>query len=83
MHDHAFTSTVVRNLNKIETEQSSIIKVKSEYCSVQYKSKKVFRFWRMLAQETHKTIIVYYGVSGHGKGLVDAISAFGVKTPLR
>ena len=82
-HDHAFTSAVVRHLNEIETEQSSIIRVKSDNCSVQYKSKKVFRFWRMFAQETHKTIIVYYGVSGHGKGLVDAMSAFGVKTPLR
>ena len=28
-------------------------------------------------------IIVFYGVSGHGKGLVDAINAFGVKNPLK
>ena len=27
--------------------------------------------------------LVYYGVSGHGKGLVDAMSGFGVKTPMR
>ena len=26
---------------------------------------------------------MYYGVSGHGKGLVDAMSAFGAKGPLR
>ena len=30
-----------------------------------------------------KTVIAYYGVSGHGKGLVDAMSSFGVKQPLR
>ena len=30
-----------------------------------------------------KTVIVYYGVSGHGKGLVDAMSGFGVKQPVR
>ena len=30
-----------------------------------------------------KTIIVYYGPSGHGKGLVDVMSAFGAKTLLR
>ena len=29
------------------------------------------------------SVIVYYGVSGYGKGLVDAISEFGVKSPLR
>ena len=28
-------------------------------------------------------VIVYYGVSGHGKGLVDMMSGFGVKGPLR
>ena len=28
-------------------------------------------------------MLVYYGVSGHGKGLVDAMSAFRVKGPLR
>ena len=26
---------------------------------------------------------IYYGVSGHGKGIVDAMSSFGVKEPLR
>ena len=33
--------------------------------------------------KTKKKIIVYYGASGHGKGLVDAMSGFGVKGPLR
>ena len=27
-------------------------------------------------------MIIYYGPSGHGKGLIDAMSAFGVKGPL-
>ena len=26
---------------------------------------------------------MFYGVSGHGKGLVDAVSAFGVKNPIQ
>ena len=30
-----------------------------------------------------KSVIVYYGASGHRKGLVDAMSGFGVKGPLR
>ena len=29
--------------------------------------------------ETTKSCLIYYGVSGHGKGLVDAMSRFGVK----
>ena len=29
-----------------------------------------------------KRVIVYYGASGHGKGLVDAMSGFKVKEPL-
>ena len=36
--------------------------------------------WR--ASKYNKTIILYYGVSGHGKGLVDSMSSFGVKGPL-
>ena len=50
---------------------------------MQFKSKHVFYFWHSLAKEQDKTIIVYYGPSGHGKGLVNAMSAFSAKTPLR
>ena len=30
-----------------------------------------------------KKVIIYFSVSGHGKGLVDVMSGFGVKGPLR
>ena len=30
-----------------------------------------------------KIVISYYGASGHGKGLVDAMSGFGAKEPIR
>ena len=50
---------------------------------MQYKSKKVFGFWQKLAKDSQKTIIIYYGVAGHGKGLVNAPSGFGVKDPIR
>ena len=36
-----------------------------------------------MSVEQQKIIIFYYGVTGHGKGLVDAMSGFGVKGPLR
>ena len=60
-----------------------LIRVKSDNCAIQYKSKKVFHFWRMFAREQKKVVIVYYGVPGHGKGLVDAMSPFGAKGLLR
>ena len=42
----------------------------------------MFANWRALAKKYNKTIILYYGVSGHSKGLVDSMSSFGVKGPL-
>ena len=60
----------------------SIIRFKSDNCSTQYKCKWVFRFWHSIAQKTNTKVIIYFEVSGHGKGLVDAMSAFGVKGPL-
>ena len=35
-----------------------------------------------MAKKYKRKVIVYYGPSGHGKGLVDAMSAFGIKGPL-
>ena len=39
--------------------------------------------FRELAMNTEKDHIIYYGAAGHGRGLVDAMSSFGVKSPLR
>ena len=64
-------------------DERQIIRFKSDNCAVQYKCLHVFPKWRLLAMSHNKTILVYYGVSGHGKGLVDAMSSFGVKHPLR
>ena len=63
-------------------DQCLIFSFKSDNCSQQYKSRFVFANWRALAKKYNKTIILYYGVSGHGKGLVDSMSSFGVKGPL-
>ena len=43
----------------------------------------VFHFWSSLAIKLSRKCIIYYGASGHGKGLIDAMSAFGVKNPIR
>ena len=36
----------------------------------------------LLHRKTNTKVIIYFGVSGHGKRLVDAMSRFGVKGPL-
>ena len=63
--------------------QCLIFSFKSDNSSQQYKSCFVFANWRALAKKYNKTIILYYGVSGHSKGLVDSMSSFLVKGPLR
>ncbi len=77
-HDFAFTGTVVKD-TILQYKDLNIIRLKLDNCAVQYKLKKVFGFWRNLAKEIKKPIVVYYGVAGHGKGLVDAASGFGNK----
>ena len=43
----------------------------------------VFEAYLKLSKLTNKTIILYYSVNGHGRGLVDMMPGFGVKTLLR
>ena len=82
-HDSVFTIAVIKDLIKRYAPDALVIRFKSDNCSTQYKCKYVFYQMRKLAVELQKTFILYYGVKGHGKGLVDAMSGFGVKTPLR
>ena len=42
-----------------------------------------FDEYQRLAKKYDHKVIAYYVVSGHGKGLIDAMSAFGIKTLLR
>ena len=84
-HGYAFTGYVVEDiLTSIPAlKRDKFIRFKSDNCSVQFKSKNVFNFWKNLSIMTKKTVILYYGVAGHGKGTVDAMSGFGVKDPIR
>ena len=79
-HDSAFTSVVVYHI--LEQDDPEIIRLESDNCSTQYKSKYVLKQWHLMAQKSEKVVLVYYGVSCHGKGLVDAMSAFRLKGPL-
>ena len=82
-HDVVFTMAVVEDLIRRFAPNAKVIRFKSDNCSTQYKCKYIFQKWRELAKKLNKTFIIYYGASGHGKGLVDAMSGFGVKTPMR
>ena len=37
--------------------------------------------WHTLEAKTNKRIVTFYGTSGHGKGLVDAMSSLELKRP--
>ena len=76
-HNHDFTSAVVNDIIQ-KHGLLLILRFKSDNCSMQYKFIWVFRFWSNLAKKLNTKIIIYYGVWDHGKGLVDAMRAFGV-----
>ena len=81
-HDSQFSYAIVDNL-MTNNDQCLIFCFKSDNCSQQYKSCFVFANRRALAKKYNKTVILYYGVSGHSKGLVDSMTSFGVKGPLQ
>ena len=81
-HHSAFTEAVVRDLIFYHGD-IDIPRFKGDNCSGQYKSKHVFSFRRNLSAELKKVILIYFGISGHGKGLVDACSGVGGKDCLR
>ena len=81
--DYAFTAAVDGHIISIEKENHDILRFKSDNYLAQYKLKHVFNFWFSLAKKLNKTMIVYYGVSGYGKGLMDAMNGLGVKGPIR
>ena len=82
--NHNATLLIIKDLVQTYHKSSSdTIRIRMDNCAVQYKCKSVFAGYRKLAMETKKPVMIYYGVPGHGKGLVDAMSGFGVKSPLR
>ena len=84
-HDSTFTKLVTTDLLDYFSDalEFPLIRIKSDNCSAQYCSRYVFEEYLKLAKKFDKPFILYYGVNGHGKGLVDAMSGFGVKSVLR
>ena len=75
-HDAGFTFSVINEYLQVYPD-ADIYRFKSDNCSSQYKCKHVFHRYMVLANQLNKTFLVYFGVSGYGKGLVDAMSGFG------
>ena len=67
---HLSDVTVADHIISLDTPPK-IVQFKSDNFSTQCKSKYIFCY------------LTYYGISGHGKGLVDGMRAFGVKNVLR
>ena len=80
-HNYAFTSIVANHCVDMNAP-SRIVRKKSDNCVPQYKCANVFGEAQTMAKRINRPVLLYYGPAGHGKGLVDAMSAFGVKGPL-
>ena len=80
-HDSAFTAIFIECC--IDNDNlSELIRNKSDNCAVQYKSGNTFNEFCNVAKKYNRNFLKYHGPSGHRKGLVDAMSAFGIKIPL-
>ena len=80
--NHSFTKAAAESLVKHHPE-NNIYRFKSDNGGEQYKCLNVFPIICHLAMKPIKTIIRYCGIKGYRKGLVDAMSGLGLKTPLR
>ena len=56
--------------------------IQSDNAPTQYKTKHAFSLYQKLADDFNLCIIHIYRASGHGKGVIDAISSFGAKNIL-
>ena len=84
-HNSALTLLVTKDLmeNFNDSKNYPLICIKQDNCSQQYCCLHIFEAYLKLSKVIKKPIILYYGVNGHGWGLEDAMSDFGVESPLR
>ena len=83
-HDSILTFTILEDIISKHPEviQHNHLVIRSDNCTSQFKCKYVFSKMAELAKKYNITIVWFYGVAGHGKGTVDAMSSFGCKKPL-
>ena len=81
-HDSAFTLLGTKDLMEIfnDFKNYPLIRIKIDNGSKQYCCCHVFEAYLKLSKEIKKPIVLYYCVSRHGRGLVNAMLGFGVKS---
>ena len=82
-HDAIFVDHVLRDIIEKYGIKNEDLWIQSDNASSQYKNKHSFGLLQQLAEEFALRIIRTYGAAGHGKGVIDAMSSFGVKNILR
>ena len=82
-HDSFFVHQVLTDvITKWGIENETVI-IKSDNAPTRYKNKYAFHSIQKLSDMDNIRIIRLHGAAGHGKGLIDAMSNFGVKSILR
>ena len=82
-HDPTFVDEVLNDIFGRWNIHNETILLKSGNAENQYKDEYTFAYYQNLANKYNVQVICLYGVAGHGKRLIDAISSFGVKSILR
>ena len=81
-HNPFFVDYLVRDIAKCNIKDEDLW-IQSDNSPTQYKNKHAFNLYQKLADDFNLPIVRTYGASGHGKGVIDAMSSFGAKNILR
>ena len=79
-HDLSFVHQVLEDVFDRREIGAETVVIKGDNTPTQYKNKREFESYTALAKKYNVCIIQIYGPASHGKGLIDAMSSFGVKT---
>ena len=82
-HDPTFVDEVLNDIFLRWNICNETILLKSDDAPNQYKDKYAFAYYQDLANKSNGRIVRLYGTAGHGKGLIDVMSSFIVKSVLR
>ena len=82
-HDPIFVNEVLEDIFERWEIKNETVMIKSNNAPTEYKNKHAFKSMQNLANRYNVRIIRIYGAAGHEKGLIDAMSSFGVKSILR
>ena len=81
-HDPFYVDHVLRDIIIKYDIKNEDLWIQSDNAPTQYKKKHAFALLQKLADDFNLRIIRTYSADGHGKGVIDAMSSFGVKNIL-